>query len=137
MLVEKEIGTSHDDNALKEILSDPSFVLPKLFPPIKKVITENNTFHCDGIFVGMKFEMTGNIYKSNNIIRFVFSLKSGSAKGDGKLEITINDKVLKLVFSYEGWMNRFSKIFFMSKWFNNFAKNLNDEVRLERIRRKI
>ncbi|ARM74619.1 DUF3211 domain-containing protein [Acidianus manzaensis] len=137
MLIEKEITTSHEEYALMTILSDPSFTLPKLFPPIKKVESKDRKFHCEGNFVGMKFEMNGNVYVSYNSILFVFTLKSGGVKGDGRLEITINEKSVKLVFSYEGWMNRFSRIFFMSKWFENFAKNLDNDVRMERIKRKI
>jgi hypothetical protein len=137
MLVEKEVGISHEWKAIKEILSDPYFTLPRLFPPIKKVNRDGESFECEGKFVGMRFTMKGNIYKSSDLITFIFTLKAGGGIGNGKLMINSGNSTLKLIFSYEGWMNRFSKAFFMSKWFDNFAKNLNEEIRMERIRRKI
>ncbi|AWR95649.1 DUF3211 domain-containing protein [Acidianus brierleyi] len=137
MLVEKDVRISHEWNAIIEILSDPYFTLPRLFPPIKKVNRNGESFECEGKFVGMRFTMRGNIYRSTDLITFIFSLRAGGGLGNGKLMINSESEVLKLIFSYEGWMNRFSKTFFMSKWFDNFAKNLNEEIRLERIRRKI
>ncbi len=137
MLVVKDVRTSHEWNAVKEILSDPFFTLPRLFPPIKKVNKDGESFDCEGKFVGMRFIMKGNVYRSSDLITFIFNLRAGGGLGNGKLMINAGNGTLKLVFSYEGWMNRFSKTFFMSKWFDNFAKNLDEEVRLERIRRKI
>lgn len=137
MLVEKEILTSHEAKVLREVLSDPSFTLSRLFPPIKRVTSENDSFEWEGRFMGMEFGMKGNVYRGNEVVIYAFVLRVGGGKGDGRLEITPLQRSIRLVFSYEGWMNRFSRIFFMSRWFENFAEKLDEEVRLERIRRKI
>lgn len=137
MLVEKEIKTVHEIDALREILSDPTFTLPRLFPPIKKVSCEKGEFKCEGRFVGMHFEMIGSVYKGYDKIVYAFTLIAGGGKGNGRLEILLQERAIKLIFSYEGWMNTFSRLFFMGRWFENFAEKLDEEVRLERIRRKI
>lgn len=51
--------------------------------------------------------------------------------------MNIKEGEIDLRFEYDGWMERMSGIFFMDRWFSGFASKLDEEVRMERIRRKI
>ncbi|EZQ10580.1 hypothetical protein CM19_03895 [Candidatus Acidianus copahuensis] len=139
MQVEKEILYPHEFEPLKTILSDPTFVLPRVFPPIKNTRFKEGSFESNGKFMGMQFNIEGNYYIGSESVTYTFILKAGRWKGNGKLVIELKPQQRKInvKFSYEGWMDTLSKTFFMSKWFNDFASKLDEEVRLERIRRKI
>ncbi|MEM3768031.1 MAG: DUF3211 domain-containing protein [Metallosphaera sp.] len=129
------VPTSHDPQSLFTILSDPVFVLPRLFPPIKQVNLEKDSFNAEGRFMLMRFSMHGNVLKGNNIT-YVFTLGSGNETGNGKLVIELQKGSVSLRFEYDGWMERTSGLF-MDKWFTEFGSKLDEEVRLERIKRKI
>ncbi|MEM3317523.1 MAG: DUF3211 domain-containing protein [Metallosphaera sp.] len=129
------VPTSHDPQSLFTILSDPVFVLPRLFPPIKQVNLEKDSFNAEGRFMLMRFSMHGNVLRGNNIT-YVFTLGSGNETGNGKLVIELQKGSVSLRFEYDGWMERTSGLF-MGKWFTEFGSKLDEEVRLERIKRKI
>ncbi|QKQ99163.1 DUF3211 domain-containing protein [Metallosphaera tengchongensis] len=130
-----EVSTSHDTPSLYTVLSDPSFVLPRLFPPIKEVKIDGNSFDANGRFMLMGFHMHGNVIRGEEII-YAFHLSAGGGKGDGRLTVRVGSPV-HLTFEYEGWMERTSEIAFMDRWFRDFAEKLDEEVRMERIRRRI
>ena len=136
MIKSVEFDTSHDSNSLSTILSDPDFVLPRLFPPIKQVTKSETSFDAKGRFMGMKFNMHGNVLKGTEII-YAFHLGAGGGEGEGRLTIRLLPGKVALRFEYEGWMERVSGIFFMQRWFENFGKSLEEEVRMERIKRKL
>ncbi|BBL46568.1 MULTISPECIES: DUF3211 domain-containing protein [Metallosphaera] len=130
------INTSHDRQSLLVILSDPKFVLPKLFPPIKEVEVENDSFNAHGRFMAMSFNMHGNVLRGTDLV-YAFYLSAGGGKGQGKLTMRIKETEINLEFEYDGWMERMSGIFFMDRWFSSFARRLDEDVRMERIKRKI
>ncbi|AWR98680.1 DUF3211 domain-containing protein [Metallosphaera hakonensis] len=130
------VKTSHDRESLYRILSDPQFVLPRLFPPIKNVQESGESFDADGRFLAMKFNMHGNALRGSEIV-YVFYLSAGGGKGQGRLTMQLMEGEINLRFQYEGWMQRVSGTFFMDKWFSNFADQLDESVRMERIKRKI
>jgi len=135
--VVREYHTSHEPEALVKILGDPKFVLPRLFPSIKEVETQGTSFQARGRFMGMSFSMTGDVYVSVDSVTYTFVLLAGSGKGDGRLTGEFWPERLILTFDYDGWMNRLSGTFFMGRWFSSFGRGLEEEVRLERVRRKV
>ncbi|BBD73066.1 hypothetical protein HS1genome_1455 [Sulfodiicoccus acidiphilus] len=137
MHVVREYGTSHEPEALVKVLGDPKFVLPRLFPPVKEVETRGTSFQAKGRFLGSSFSMSGEVYVSVDAVTYPFVLLAGSGKGDGRLTARFSPGSLVLAFDYDGWMNRLSGTFFMGRWFSNFGKGLEEEVRLERVRRKV
>jgi hypothetical protein len=86
--------------------------------------------------MGMKFNIHGNVLKGTEII-YAFHLGAGGGEGEGRLTIRLLQGKVALRFEYEGWMERVSGIFFMERWFENFGKSLEEEVRMERIKRKL
>ncbi|QKQ99162.1 DUF3211 domain-containing protein [Metallosphaera tengchongensis] len=130
-----EVSTSHDAKSLYTVLSDPSFVLPRLFPPIKEVKIDGNSFDANGRFMLMGFYIRGNLVRGEEII-YAFRLSGSGGKGDGRLTVRVGSPVY-LTLEYEGWMERTSGILFIDRWFSDFAEKLDEEVRMERIRRRI
>lgn len=143
MLKEKKIITSHKAEVLREYLADPSFVFPRLFPPIKKVSRDKETFTAEGKFMGMPFEIKGDSRKEFDKLTYFndkldyydeifysFTLKAGKKLGRGQLKILIVNNTVNLTFEYYGWMDTFSNLFFMERWFENFAEKLNEEIRV-------
>ncbi|BCS92710.1 MAG: hypothetical protein MjAS7_1318 [Metallosphaera javensis (ex Sakai et al. 2022)] len=84
----------------------------------------------------MAFHMHGNVLCGSELI-YAFYLSAGGGMGQGKLTMNIKEGEIDLRFEYDGWMERMSGIFFMDRWFSGFASKLDEEVRMERIRRKI
>ncbi len=134
MRISVEIETRHESNALLTVLSDPSFVLPNLFPPIKEVKSNEGKYTCKGKFLGAPFEIVGNYYTSTEgRVRYVFTINKG---GNGNLDFLITQGKVVLTFDYDGWFEKISKIF-LSRWINEFKKNFEEKVRLKRIENKI
>ncbi|AWR95884.1 DUF3211 domain-containing protein [Acidianus brierleyi] len=131
----KSIKTKHDRNSLIIILSDPSFILPRIFPPIKSVENNNSSFIAKGKFLFTDFCLRGNVYSSIDNIRYIFTLKSGNKTGNGKLEFQFTENI-NISFEYDGWRDLMARNF-MSKWVNDFLDKLDEDIRMERIRRKI
>jgi hypothetical protein len=134
MRISVEIQTKHESNALLVVLSDPSFVLPNLFPPIKEVKISEGKYTCKGKFLGTPFEMVGNYYSSTEgRIKYAFTINKG---GTGNLEFLIEQGKVTLIFDYDGWAEKISRLF-ISRWINDFKKNFEEKVRLKRIESKI
>lgn len=131
----KFIKTSHDINSVIIILSDPSFILPKIFPPIKSVENNNSSFIAKGKFLFTDFCLRGNVYSSMDNIRYIFTLKSGDRTGNGKLEFQFTENI-NINFEYDGWRDLIARNF-ISKWVNDFINRLDEDIRIERIKRKI
>ncbi|AWR96415.1 DUF3211 domain-containing protein [Acidianus sulfidivorans JP7] len=128
-----EFTTSHEIEALNIVLADPSFIIPLIFPPIKDVKTDNDSFNACGRFLGFSFCLSGNVYKSPNNIRYIFTMNRG---GSATLEFTLEKNKVSVEFDYEGWMDSFSKIY-LPRWFKSFKDNFDEKVRLKRIQNKI
>jgi hypothetical protein len=134
MRISVEIQTKHESDALLVVLSDPLFVLPNLFPPIKEVKTSEGKYTCKAKFLGTSFEMIGNYYYSTEgRIKYAFTINRG---GTGNLEFLIEQGKVTLIFDYEGWAEKISRLF-ISRWFTDFKKNFEEKVRLKRIESKI
>jgi len=131
----KSIKTNHDINSVIIILSDPSFILPKIFPPIKSVENNNNSFIAKGKFLFTDFCLRGNVYSSMDNIRYIFTLKSGDRTGNGKLEFQFTENI-NINFEYDGWRDLITRNF-ISKWVNDFKNRFDEDIRIERIKRRI
>lgn len=137
MKVEYTLTTSHTPEALRDILSDPNFVLPKVFKSIKKIERYGSSYWGSASFMGISHSFQGNVYTSYTRVMYVFQLKRGNNLGSGKLTFIINsDGSLNVSFEYEGWMERSSSVV-LKRWLEDFISNLDEEVRLERIKRKV
>ncbi len=131
-----EVFTSHEVEALRAILSDPQFVLSRVFKSIKEVNVDKNSFKARAVYLGLSHHINGNVYTSLDEVSYVFILKKGENAGSGKLTFSLSPGKIVINMKYEGWMGFFSSSILKS-WLTNFTKNLDEEVRLERIRRKI
>ncbi|MUM65066.1 DUF3211 domain-containing protein [Acidianus infernus] len=131
-----EISTSHSIDALLTLLSDPSFVLPKIFKSIKKIETTNSRFSATASYLGLTHEVNGNVFRSVNEISYVFILRHGKDTGSGKLSFIISNNKVDIIFEYEGWMERLSQSIII-KWIKEFCSNFEEDIRIERIKRKL
>ncbi|MCY0860082.1 MAG: DUF3211 domain-containing protein [Sulfolobaceae archaeon] len=128
MIRTTQFKTSYGRNTLLHLFSDPSFLLPRLFPPIKAVKTKALSYEADGRFLGMRFYIQGSVLISENEIVYSMLLNAGGKQGVGKLTIIINEPTVNIRFEYEGWMERVSGIFFMDRWFSHFVKDLEEHI---------
>ncbi|BBG23749.1 DUF3211 domain-containing protein [Sulfuracidifex tepidarius] len=131
-----EINTSHTADALSILLSDPRFVLPRMFKSIKDLQVDGSSYHGRANYMGLWHEINGNVYSSMNEISYVFSLRYGRSLGLGKLVFSLGLNKVSLSLKYEGWMERTSSVI-INMWIKDFLKNFEEDVRLERIKRKI
>ncbi len=131
-----EINTSHTVDSIIKILSDPSFLLPRVFKSINNLNVNGSSYVGIARYIGIKHEFNGNVYSSLNEVSYVFTLKHGKDFGTGKLIFQIyQDKVIVSI-EYEGWMERMSSSI-INKWVKSFLNNFEEDIRLERIKRKI
>jgi len=131
-----EISTSHSMDALLTLLSDPSFVLPKIFKSIKKIETTNSSFSGTASYLGLTHEINGNVFRSVNKVSYVFILRHGKDTGSGNLNFIISNNKVDIIFEYEGWMEKLSQSIII-KWIKEFCRNFEEDIRIERIRRKL
>jgi len=137
MRLEYSVTTTHTSSALREILSDPNFILPKIFRSIKNIRSEGSSFSGTASYLGINHQFHGNVYSSYNKVTYVFQIRKGKDLGSGKMIFNINtDGRLDISVEYSGFMEKVS-IMLLKKWIENFISNINEEVRLERIKRKI
>ncbi|MCG3108324.1 hypothetical protein L3N51_00605 [Metallosphaera sp. J1] len=130
------VSTTHDRKSVSTILVNPSFVLPRLFPPIKEVTVEGNSFNAEGRFLTTKFHMHGSVIVKGEII-YGFYLSAGGGQGNGRLIIKVNEGQVDLRLEYEGKMEKLSGIFFMDRWFSDFASKLDEEIGKEKARKTL
>ncbi|QGR19658.1 DUF3211 domain-containing protein [Stygiolobus azoricus] len=137
MRLEYSVTTTHTPDALREILSDPNFVLPKIFRSIKEIRSEGSSFSGTANYLGIKHYFQGNVYSSYNKVTYVFQIRRDKDSASGKLTFNINaDGRLDISLEYSGFMEKGATIL-LKKWIGSFISNINEEIRLERIRRKI
>ncbi len=134
--VVKEFKTTHECDAVLTIVADPKFLVKNLFPPIREVeVKEDNQFVATGRFMLQGFVMSGNVYPSSNSVTYVLNINGKGASG-GKLVISCYGNTARIEFEYEGWLDTLASRF-INSWFDNFLKEFDEKIRLERISRKI
>lgn len=128
-----EIPTIHEPNALRVVLSDPSFIFPFIFPPVKDVKVEGNSFTACGKILGFSFCLIGNVYVSTESVRYAFTMSRG---GSATLVFILRSGKVEVIFDFEGWMDSTSRLY-IPRWLKQFKENFNEKVRLKRIEKKI
>ncbi len=137
MIIEVVFTVSHETSAFLKVISDPLFLIPRAFPPVYKVELVEGGFVAYGKYMGIAFTMTGNVYTGENAVTYVFTLNAKGGKGNGRLTISILGGSGSIKFDFDGFMHKIAGTFLIRRWLEKFAKNLNEEVRLERIRKKV
>ncbi|QKR00789.1 DUF3211 domain-containing protein [Metallosphaera tengchongensis] len=130
------INTEHSVESLRVILSDPSFLLPRLFPTIRKLEVMGSSFNGVAKYLTFEHRIYGNVFFSVNEITYPFTLVFRESTGTGRITITLLDKEVRITLDYEGWMGFLSKGL-LKRWLESFSKDFNEVIRLERIKRKI
>ncbi|AOL16428.1 hypothetical protein BFU36_06630 [Sulfolobus sp. A20] len=134
--MEFNVETEHETAVILKIFSDPYFTLYKLLGA-ETVVAENKEFEASLPLGVLSIIIRGSVYEGNNRVSYKFSTVGLSRGEGGELNITVpKEGEIKVIFQYEGTMK--SLINFMVR--RRIAKNinnLNEEIRLERIRRKI
>ncbi|WP_338603286.1 STK_08120 family protein [Sulfolobus tengchongensis] len=134
--MEITLNTQHDNSALLNILSDPNFTLYKVLGA-ETVIVKEGEFDVM-ISLGItSLILHGTVYIGSNRISYRF-YAVGTQKGEGGiLEFDLTQKgVVKIIMEYEGRLGSFIKLSLRRKIERNIKK-LDEEIRLERIKRKI
>ncbi|AKA72732.1 DUF3211 domain-containing protein [Saccharolobus solfataricus] len=134
--MELTFPTQHDIQALVKILSDPVFTLHKILGA-ETVTVKGNEFDALISMGVTSVILHGTVYVGSNKISYKF-YSVGTEKGEGGiLEFGLfKEGELKLVLDYEG---RFGSIirFSLRRRIEKNMKRLDEEVRVERIKRKI
>jgi len=134
MIIEKEIVTSHEMNAVLKILSDARFTLPLILPI--KILTErvDGSFYAKGDVKGLPVVLTIREFVGSNIT-YVLNFERPNLIGkiiinglEGRVKIVVEIDLsviyLPLRISIESKLNKLQKVF-------------DELIRLERIKRKI
>ncbi len=134
MKIEKYIKVNHEVDVVLRIMSDPLFTIPKLFPYVSKVQTKDNEFKANGRVVTIKYDLKGRIYTGDGKVRIVYD----SNKGGGMIDIEkINGNTIKIVLQHDDSFNAFLGYFAVSSNLEKLEKRIDEDIRLERIKRKI
>ncbi|BFH73865.1 DUF3211 domain-containing protein [Sulfurisphaera javensis] len=135
MRVEKEIKVNHDIDVVMTIFGDPSFAIPKIFPNVSSIKCVNpETFEAEGKYLGIPYKAKGRVYKGIDEIRYIYD----SDKGNGILYIKkIDDHTLKIKLEHDNKFLAFIGKGLVSSNLDKLAENIDEIIRLERIKRKI
>ncbi|ADX81671.1 DUF3211 domain-containing protein [Saccharolobus islandicus] len=128
--------TQHDIQALAKILSDPIFTLYKILGA-ETVSVKGNEFDAMISLGVTALILHGTVYVGNNKVSYKF-YSVGTQKGEGGvLEFDLfKEGEIRLIVEFEGRFASFIKFSLRRKIEKNI-KRFDEEVRLERIKRKI
>lgn len=135
MHVEKDIKVNHDIEIVMIIFSDPSFLIPKVFPGVISFkAPDQESFMIEGKFLGISYKAKGRVLKGVDETRFIYD----SDKGNGILVVKkIDDHSIKIILDQDNSLYGFLGRNVLSSNLNNLSKNVDEIIRLERIKRKI
>jgi len=132
--LEKDIKVSQDMDVVFQIFSDPAFTIPKVFPGVNSIKTEGEKFEAEGKFFTVSYKVKGRVYIGVNEIRFIYD----SDKGSGTLYVKKKDEnTLQIILDHGSSLYGNLGKRFVSSNLDNLAKNIDEIIRLERIKRKI
>ncbi|EHP70060.1 Protein of unknown function (DUF3211) [Metallosphaera yellowstonensis MK1] len=131
-----EIGTEHPQESIRALLSDPHFVIPRVFKSVKEFRVEGSSFRGVARYFGFEHEVLGNVYSSVNEVSYPFTLRHGVDVGTGRLTFLIQPGSVRVILEYEGWMERFSRGI-LKGWVRDFLTDFEEVVRMERIKRRL
>lgn len=135
MKLEKEIKVSHQVDVMLQILADPSFTIPRIFPNINRIKVDGEKFEADGKVALSSYHLTGRVFPGYNEVKYVFDYDND--KG-GVLKISkVNENVIRITLEYDSSLIARIGTFILNSNLNKLEKNINEDIRLERIKRKI
>ncbi|PVU76172.1 hypothetical protein DDW11_00230 [Sulfolobus sp. SCGC AB-777_G06] len=140
MKVEREIKISHPVDVVLQIFADPSFTIPRIFPNVNRIKVDGEKFEAEGKVALSSYHSTGRVFLGYNEVKYVYD----SDKGGGVLKISkVDENVIRITLEHEGsLLVRIGSILrigliTVNSNLNKLEKNINEEIRLERIKRKI
>ncbi len=135
MEVEREIKVNHEMNAVFKIFSDPCFLIPKIFPYVKYIECRGDEFKGNGgLPVLGKYDFKGRVYVGDLRIRYIYN----STKGNGILEVEkVDVNAIKLRLEHDNSLSFSIAKPILSYNFRRMEEKLDEQIRIERIKRKI
>jgi hypothetical protein len=132
-LKELLLNVKHEVDVVLELFSDPDFALPRIIPGYGSH-TGRSPFQVVGVLGMYPYMMEGRIFKGS-VIKYIFTFIDG-LKGSGFIEISRAGSSLKFLADYDGDAKTLFESSF-EKVIKKLSKTIDEDVRLERIKRKI
>jgi hypothetical protein len=117
-----------------ELFSDPDFTLPRIIPGYGNHTKNGSSFQVIGVLRMYPYLMEGRVM-GTSALRYVFRFIDG-LNGNGFIEISRAGNKVRFFTDYDGDQKTLFESSF-EKMIKRLSKTLDEEVRLERIRRKI
>jgi hypothetical protein len=134
MKVEREIKISHQVDVVLQIFADPSFTIPRIFPNVNRIKVDGEKFEAEGKVALSSYHSTGRVFLGYNEVKYVYD----SDRGGGVLKISkVNENMIRITLEYDGSLLARIESIIVNSNLNKLEKNINEEIRLERIKRKI
>jgi len=140
MKVEREIKISHPVDVVLQIFADPTFTIPRIFPNVNRIKVDGEKFEAEGKVALSSYHSTGRVFLGYNEVKYVYD----SDKGGGVLKISkVDENAIRITLEHEGsLLARIGSILrigliIVNSNLKKLEKNINEEIRLERIKRKI
>jgi|GEM_PF-1187319 carbon monoxide dehydrogenase subunit G len=134
MKVEREIKISHPVDVVLQIFADPSFTIPRIFPNVNRIKVDGEKFEAEGKVALSSYHSTGRVFLGYNEVKYVYD----SDRGGGVLKISkVNENMIRITLEYDGSLLARIESIIVNSNLNKLEKNINEEIRLERIKRKI
>jgi len=133
-LKELILNIKHDVNIVLGFFSDPDFALPRVIPGYGNHARDENSFKVFGVLGMYPYVMEGSVI-GTSIVRYVFKFIDG-LEGNGFIEISRTKDGLKFTLDYDGDQKKIFESTF-EKTIKKMRKTIDEEVRLERIKRKV
>ncbi|QIW23570.1 DUF3211 domain-containing protein [Sulfolobus sp. S-194] len=129
-------STNHEINVVFSIISDPNFTLHKILGA-EVVKVNGNVYEASFTLSLMVLMIHGVVYSRNDKVSYKFNTIGVNGGEGGFLEfVAMKDGEIRISFEYEGKLSSFIK-FMLGRRIAKNIKKLNEEIRLERIKRKI
>ncbi|BBD72071.1 hypothetical protein HS1genome_0460 [Sulfodiicoccus acidiphilus] len=128
--------TKQEASPIKVICADPKFLLPKVIRALKDVTIKEEGYVGWGFYFGTNFTIRGHVYSPEDGVVYPFELE-GRGKGGGKVTLLVHENQVTVEFQYEGW--KFTPLMgtVIRGWLKKFGEEFDEQVTLERIKRKI
>jgi carbon monoxide dehydrogenase subunit G len=134
MKLEREIKISHPVDVVLQIFADPTFTIPRIFPNVNRIKVDGEKFEAEGKVTLSSYHLTGRAFLGYNEVKYVYD----SDKGGGVLKISkVDENVIRITLEYDGSLLARIVSIIVNSILKKLEKNINEEIRLERIKRKI
>jgi carbon monoxide dehydrogenase subunit G len=134
MKLERKIKISHQVDVVLQILADPAFTIPRIFPNVNRIKVDGEKFEAEGKVTLSSYHLTGRVFPGYNEVKYVYD----SDRGGGVLKISkVNENMIRITLEYDGSLLARIESIIVNSNLNKLEKNINEDIRLERIKRKI